>query len=120
MQILRVVVTQRRNFPIAMEKARYRDRGPLYSPYALSMRMVRGDHTVCAGEAAIFFFFFFYETMSAGWQYVYALLGELSNHRLSRFPAADIFCATHLSHQGADDTQRSLDLRGALITNVSL
>jgi DNA-directed RNA polymerase I subunit RPA2 len=40
-KIVRCVVVQRRNYPLAMDKERYRARGPLYSPFALSMRSCR-------------------------------------------------------------------------------
>ena len=37
------MVVQRRNYPLALQRDRYIDKGPLFSPYALSMRCVRED-----------------------------------------------------------------------------
>uniref|UniRef100_A0A4W3IYD8 DNA-directed RNA polymerase subunit beta n=1 Tax=Callorhinchus milii TaxID=7868 RepID=A0A4W3IYD8_CALMI len=44
-KIIRMLIMPRRNFPIAMVRPKWKNRGPGYTQYGVSMRCVRDEHT---------------------------------------------------------------------------
>nr|XP_033792439.1 DNA-directed RNA polymerase I subunit RPA2 [Geotrypetes seraphini] len=44
-KVIRMLIMPRRNFPIAMVRPKWKNRGPGYTQYGISMRCVRDEHT---------------------------------------------------------------------------
>ncbi|KAM8945485.1 DNA-directed RNA polymerase I subunit RPA2 [Pelodytes ibericus] len=44
-KVIRMLIMPRRNFPIAMNRPKWKGRGPGYTQYGISMRCVRDEHT---------------------------------------------------------------------------
>lgn len=45
LQVIRLLVANRRNYPIALIRRSFREKGPLFTQYGVMMRCIRGNHS---------------------------------------------------------------------------
>ncbi|KRZ16707.1 DNA-directed RNA polymerase I subunit RPA2, partial [Trichinella zimbabwensis] len=46
-KVVRMLIAQRRNYPLALVRPKWKQRGQYYTQYGISLRCVRDNHTVC-------------------------------------------------------------------------